>query len=805
MTPETRRVSFVVPVALALALGCAGRCDPDRGRQPDLQNRREGRGAQAPAAPPLSRAARALPSSGPQRPALAQDAASQGLWPFADPTPGDPAAARKRPVHIRDLYRLKSLNDPQISPDGRRVAFVQTAYDLKKGERDTNLWVVGVDGKGLRQLTRSKKADYSPRWSPDGRQLLFVSGRNKQAQLFVLPLAGGDPEQLTEISTGVSSPQWSRDGKQIVFGSRVFPEHGADDAKNKARLKKLRGGPVHAVLADELLFRHWTSYEDGRRNHVLLLDLQTKKIRDLTPGPHHAPPISLHGHRDFALSPDGKELCFVSNHAPAARHASSTNNDLFVISTVAGPPAKPLANPQARPQAGPQADRQANRQAKPQAKPVNLTAANKAWDGSCAYSPDGKYIAYRTMTKPGYESDRAQLALLERKTGAVRLLTAKLDHPVDELHWLPDSQRILFTAPVKGRWPLFTVHIETGEIRRLPAPPSVRHFTLSPDGRLIAFTHTTVARPDELYVVSVDGTTPRQLTWVNKKVAEEVDFRPAEELWLPGPGGRKIHTFVVKPHGFVPTRKYPLILNLHGGPQYQWSDSFRGDWQVYPAKGYVVAFPNTTGSMGFGQAYTAAISKDWGGAVYRDSLAVADALAKLPFVDAKRMGVMGWSYGGYLVNWIGTQTNRFQAIASMMGVYDLASWFGTTEEQWFPEWDLGGEPWTPKAYDKFSPSRFIGRYKTPTLILSGQLDFRIPYTQSIMLFTTLRKRGVPARLVLFKDDGHWPDHVRSMPVYYNAHLEWFHRYLGGGAAPWKTADLVRNRGYGASEKKTPPK
>jgi len=404
------------------------------------------------------------------------------------------------------------------------------------------------------------------------------------------------------------------------------------------------------------------------------------------------------------------------------------------------------------------------------------------------------------MPNPGYEADRARLALLERKTGTVRILTAKFDHPVDELHWLPDSQRILFSAPVKGRWPLFTVHIGTGKIRRLPAPPSVRRFSLSPDGRLIAFTHTTVARPAELYVVSADGTTPRQLTEVNKKIADEVDFRPAEELWIPGPGGRKIHTFVVKPHGFDPAKKYPLILNVHGGPQYQWSDSFRGDWQVYPAAGYVVAFPNTTGSIGYGQAHTAAISKDWGGAVYRESMAVADALAKLPYVDPNRLGVMGWSYGGYLVNWIGTQTNRFKAIASMMGVYDLASWFGTTEEQWFPEWDLGGEPWTPKVYDKFSPSRFMGRYKTPTLILSGQLDFRIPYTQSIMLFTTLRKRGVPARLVLFKNDGHWPDHVRSMPVYYNSHLEWFHRYLKGGPAPWKTSDLIRNRGYEKTKK-----
>lgn len=783
----------LLSISLLLLLGGSGPGCTNREAQPPTQQPGGGAEIVKGATSALTRPAQAIPPAaspgqkGDLGALVAGPPAGAGAWPFEDPRPTDPAAAKRRAMTIRDLYRVKSLSDPQVSPDGRWVAFVQTEYTLDQGKRDTHLWLVGVDGKGLRQLTRSKGADYHPRWSPNGKQLLFVSTRAKGAQLYRLELAGGDPEQLTTLSTGVSGPLWSADGKRVVFRSRVFPEHSVDDAKNAARLAKQRGGPVHAVLADELLFRHWTSYDDGRRNHVLLLDLATKKLTDLTPGPHHVPPVSLHGHRDFALSPDGKELCYQSNHDPPAVRASSTNNDLFVVSTGVATPARTAAPGGAG----------AARQTPPiaPAKPVNLTAKNKAWDGSGAYSPDGRYIAYRMHRRPGYESDRAQLALLERKTGKVRLLTPGFDYWVDQLHWLPDSKRILFSAPVKGRWPLFTVDIASGKISRLGAPPSVHSFNLSPDGRLIAFVHTTVARPPELYVVSVDGTTPRQLTEINKPLADEVDFRPAEELWLPGDGGRKIHTFVVKPHGFVPGRKYPLIMNVHGGPQYQWSDSFRGDWQVYPAAGYVVAFPNTTGSIGYGQKLTEGISKDWGGRVYRDTLAVADGLAKLDYVDPARMGVMGWSYGGYLVNWIGGQTQRFKALASMMGIYDLATFFATTEEQWFPEWDLGGQPWTPKTYRKFSPSTFVARYKTPTLILSGQLDFRIPYTQSIALFTTLRKQKVDARLILFENDGHWPDYVRSMPVYYNAHLEWFHKYLKGGPAPWKTADMVKNRAY----------
>ncbi len=781
MTSRTRRTaaSLLTPMALTLSAVLGASACPDPGPQPPVYapGSRSSTAPSATAAPSaLTHPASALPSTAGGTPATAPPAPAPGAWPFTDPRPDDAAAAKRRPMSIRDLYRVKNLYDPQISPDGRWVAFVQTGYDIVKGARDTNLWVVRMDGKGLRQLTRAKGADYNPRWSPDGKHLIFVSTRNKGPQLYRLPLAGGDPEQLTTLSTGVSGPVWSADGSRILFRSKVFAAHGANDAKNKARLKQLRDGPVQAVMADELLFRHWTSYDDGRKNHVFALEVATKKITDLTPGPHNAPPLSLHGHRDYTLSPDGKELCYTANHDPPATRASSTNNDLFVVSTAA-------SNVTGAPAGG------------GAAKPVNITAKNKAWDGSCAYSPNGLYIAYRMHRRPGYESDRPRLALLERKTGTVRVLTPKFDFWVDKFHWLPDSKNILFSAPVRGRWPLFVLNIKTLKIKRLPAPPSVRYFNLSADGRLIAFVHTTVARPPELYVVSVDGTTPRQLTEINKQLATEVDFRPAEELWLPGDGGRKIHTFVVKPHGFVPGKKYPLIMNVHGGPQYQWADAFRGDWQVYPAAGYVVAFPNTTGSIGYGQKFTEGISKDWGGKVYRDTLAVADGLAKLDYVDGDRMGVMGWSYGGYLVNWIGGQTNRFKALASMMGVYDLATFFATTEEQWFPEWDLGGQPWTPKTYAKFSPSTFVSRYKTPTLILSGQLDFRIPYTQSIALFTILRKQKVPARLILFENDGHWPDYVRSMPVYYNAHLEWFHRYLKGGPAPWKTADMVKNRAY----------
>jgi dipeptidyl aminopeptidase/acylaminoacyl peptidase len=727
---------------------------------------------------------------------LAQEAKPpRGAWPFIDPRPDDPSAARRRPVEIRDLYRLKGVGSPQVSPDGRRVVFVRSTSDLEKGKSQSNLWILGVDGKGLRQLTRSEEGDHSPRFSPDGKWIYFVSGRKKGAQLFRLSLDGGDPEQLTRLSTGVSGPVVSPDGRRVAFKSRVFPEHPTDDSKNKARMEARRKGPVQAHLADELLFRHWTRYDDGRRAHILLLDTETLATTDLTPGDWDSPPFSLGSPGEYAFAPEGDELCFVSNREPRGRLASSTNSDVFVVKLPRTGGGVAEAGRQGAPRVPPA---RGSSWAPP--TPINVTAANKAWDGSCGYSPDGRYLSYRFQTKPGYESDRFRLAILERSTGKNRVLTEGFDHWVDEYAWLPGGKGILFNAPVRGRWPLFRLDLASGEISRLPAPPTVREWALAPQGNLIAFTHCTVSRPTELFVISTEGATPRALTEENRSLTEEVDFRPVEELWLPGDGGQKIHVFLVKPHGFEAGKRYPLILNVHGGPQYQWSDSFRGDWQVYPAKGYLVAFPNTTGSIGYGQAFTEAISKDWGGKVYRDTMAVTEALAGLPYVDGSRIGIMGWSYGGYLVNWVIGQTRRFKAAASMMGVYDLRMFFATTEEQWFPEWDLGGDSFSTELWGKWSPSGHARNIRTPTLILTGQLDFRIPYTQSIALFTDLRRQGVPARLIVFENDGHWPDPVSSMPVYYNAHLEWFARHLGGGPAPWKTEDMVKNQIFGKKEK-----
>ncbi len=670
-----------------------------------------------------------------------------------------PSVAQKKAFTISDLYTIANVSDPQFSPDGKRIAFVVTTSTLETGKSNSELYVIDADGKDFRKLTNNPTRDDNPRWSKDGKSILFVSDRKGGAQVWLLPADGGEPTQLTTISTHVENPDWTPDGKNIIFSTDVYPECGADDACNKKIAEAVSGGPIKAHMADHLLYRHWTSWKDGTRTHTFLYSVEKKTTTDLTPGNFDAPAFSLDGTAGYAVSPDGQEVCYVSNHD--LNEAETTNKDLFIV---------PIGKGDA----------------------INLTKSNLAYDGDPQYSPDGRYIAYRTQVIPGYESDRLLLALYDRKTGTRTILTDAFDNWVNDFCWAPDSRSLYFTADVQGHVPLFSIDIVSRRITPVIDLKTISAYSISPDGRWIVLTRRSVGEPVELWKTTSRGERTQRLTYFNKPIEDSVDIRPAEELWIPSPTGKKIHTFIVKPHNFDPAKKYPLILNVHGGPQSQWADAFRGDWQMYPGVGYIVAFPNPHGSTGYGQEFTAAISKDWAGKVYEDIMAVTDSLAKISYVDSNRMGAMGWSYGGYMMMWLEGHTHRFKAIVSMMGVYNLTAMYGATEELWFPEWDLAGTPWESDLYQKWSPNNFVKNFKTPCLVITGELDYRVPYTQSLEFFTDLQKMNVPSRLIVFPNDGHWPSGVKSMPMYYNAHLDWFHTYLGGEPAPYDMEKMVRN-------------
>ena len=663
------------------------------------------------------------------------------------------AYSQKKPFTIETLYRVKNVSSPDLSPNGSQICLQSTEYNLSKGESNSEIYIVNKDGSGLENLTNSKECESEPFWNIDGKRIYFL----KKSKLYSISIPGKKIEEVLDYPAGITRPVLSPDGNLIAFSTEIYPECGANKECNKNTLESSENGPVQAYIADSLLFRHWTKYIGQKETHIFIYNLRDKKYIDIAHSELASAMYKLGGNIRYNFSPDSKEICFTNN--PEKNQANSTNSDLYIVLVNGG-------------------------------KPVDITVKNKAWDGNPIYSPDGKYIAYKMQKQPGHESDRYRIAIYNRNTKHINVLTEDFDNMVSEFVWSKDSRSIYFAAADSGYTPIYKVDIVTKKISEILPKRSVSSLSIGENN--LFYLATSVGNPREIYAYNLNEKNEKQLTNFNNELLSRVDFRSAQQLWVPGADGINVQVFIVKPHNFDPNKKYPLIFNVHGGPQGQWMDSFRGDWQVYPGSGYIVAFPNPHGSTGRGQAYTNEISGDYGGKVFQDLMKVTDALEKLPYVDTSRVGAMGWSFGGYMMDWFQAKTKRFKCLASMMGIFDLESMWGSTEEQWFVNWDLQGQPWNSDDFKKYSPSNYVKNFATPTLIITGQKDYRVPYTQSIQYFTTLQTLGINSRLIIFKNDGHWPDFVKSMPLYYNAHLEWFHKYLGGAPAPYNSKEMVKN-------------
>ena len=661
---------------------------------------------------------------------------------------------QKKAFTLEELYKIKSVSSPILSPQGDKLAFVVSVPDLKKTKSSTSIYVINSDGTNQKQLTSPSYTSYSPFWSKDGKGIYFNSTRDGSDQLYYMSLQGGDPVQITNYGLGVSSPKLSNDGTKLIFTAMLYPECGTDPECNERISSASEKGPIQAHLADSLFVRHWTEYEDGQYSHVLLYDLTTKKITDLTPGYFNSPAFAPGGSNNYVFSPDDKEIAFDSKRVKHPE--ASTNIDIWTVN-IDGTGLK------------------------------NITSKNFGSDSDPKYSPDGKYIAYLTQTTPGYESDRIRLALYDRTKGENKIITESIDNWVNGFSWSSDSKSIYFTVSEKGYQPLYKISIDNLKIEKLVENVAISSFDISPKNDYAFFTYSYTHKPVDLASYNFASKEMKDITAFNKDFADSVDVRPSEKVWVKGADGTPVHLFIVKPHDFDPAKKYPVIINVHGGPQMQWMDSFRADWQIYPGAGYVVAYPNPHGSTGYGQQFTAAISNDWDGKVYEDVMKVSDYIETLPYVDKDRIGAMGWSYGGYFMNLLQAKTKRFKCLASMMGLYDLNQFKEDTEEQWFSNWDLG-----KKDFQKMSPSEYTFNFSTPTLIITGERDYRVSYIHSLRYFTALQKKGIDSRLIVFKNDGHWPSSLKSMPLYYNAHLEWFHKYLGGAPAPFDSKKMVRN-------------
>jgi dipeptidyl aminopeptidase/acylaminoacyl peptidase len=642
-----------------------------------------------------------------------------------------------------EMMKLRRLAGPSVSPDGKQVAFALTEIDLAAGKRNTDLWLVAVSGGEPRRLTASAASDSSPRFAPDGRQLAFLSTREGGAQVWALDLAGGEPRKLTSLSTGVDGFAWV-DGRRLLVKTEVFPECGQDDACNAKKLAAA-GQPSSARVYDELLFRHWDAWDDGRRSHLVVVPVEGGAAIDLTPGGDDAPPFSLGG-EDWAVAPDGEEACF--SRKDARDEAWSTNADVFVVPTGGGTPPKKVSD-----------------------------AAG--YDGACRYSPDGGHLAWRSQRRAGYEADRWRLEILDRRTGVRRTLTESLDRHVDSFVFSSDSRTVFFTAEDAGRSALYSVPAAGGPVSPILAGGTLGDLSALPDGRTIVATQASLTHPAEIVRFGIDGKDRAAVTQVNAPFLPGFGLRSGESVTFTGAAGKSVQAWVVKPPDFDPARKYPLLVLVHGGPQGAWTDGWTYRWnaQVFASAGCVVFMPNPRGSVGWGQELTDDINRDWGGKAFEDVMRGTDFAEALPYVERGRTAAAGASYGGYMINWIAGQTDRFKALVSHDGVFDLVSMYGSTEELWFPEWEFGGPYWSnPEGYARHNPRDFVKGFKTPTLVVHGEKDYRVPVEQGIAMFTALRRQGVPARLLVFPDENHWVLKPANSVRWYEEVLGWLDRW-----------------------------
>jgi dipeptidyl aminopeptidase/acylaminoacyl peptidase len=666
-------------------------------------------------------------------------------------------AADQRPMRIEDLLQAKRLSDPQISPDGQWVAYTVTEVDEPENRTNSDIWLISIQGGEARPLTQSPKHDRHPRWSPDGKWIAFESNRGGDFQVYLIRVDGGEAVKLTSLSTEAQQPVWSPDGKYVAFVSAVFPEFSdqpfsKSDAANKKKLDDREKSKVKARIITELLYRHWDSWVEGKRQHLFVLPMKDGAAagdpRDVTPGDRDAIPTSdtFSAGDEFSFSPDGRFLAYTATPLPTREEAWSTNHDIYEVNLETGERRQITTNPAA--------------------------------DGCPRYSPDGKSLAYRAQSRPGFESDRWQLMLYDRATGARHSLTADFDSWVESFVWAPDSQTLYVEAEEKASKPVWSVSVHGGPVQRVFQGAANAEIVVAPDGKTLVFSHQSLSRPAEICRTTASGGPLEVLTHANDPLFSQISMAEPESVWFDGAEGARVQMWIIKPPHFDANRKSPLVFWVHGGPQGAFLDAWSYRWnpQLWAAQGYVLALPNPRGSTGFGQQFVNEISRDWGGKVFVDLMNGLAYMERQPYANANRMAAAGASFGGYMMNWFQGHTDKFKTLVTHDGVYDFWNMFGATDEVWFDEWEHG-IPWQTDQFDRFSPHRFAANFKTPNLIIHNELDFRVPITEGFSLFTTLQRKGIPSKLLSFPDEGHWVLKPQNSALWHHTIFDWLAEYL----------------------------
>lgn len=664
------------------------------------------------------------------------------------------AAGTPRGFTAEDLVRLDRLSDPQLSPDGTKVAYVVRTTDVEANRGRTDLWLLDLrtrDAAPVR-LTSHEANDSSPRWSPDGTSIYFLSTRGGSSQVWRLPLGGGEAHAVTNLPVDVDNFELSPRGDRLAFSAGVFRDCADLGCTAKRSAEKAKDKATGRTY-DALFVRHWDTWGNGGRNvlHSIALGADGRAAgapvalsRSLD---GDAPSKPFGGDDEYAFSPDGSRIAFAVRVA-GREEAWSTNLDVYEVPAAGG------------------------------AEPVNLTRDGPATDTQPAYSPDGRTLAWLSMSRPGFEADRYRILLRDLKTGAVRELAPQWDRSPHRIAWAPDSRSLYATADDLGQSPLFRIDVPTGRVTKLTAEGTVGEIVVARDA--LVYLQQSLGSPAELY--ALDGRTSRRLTRSNGDRLADVRFGAYEQYTFAGAGGATVHAYAMRPWNFEPGKKYPVAFIVHGGPQVSFGNNWSYRWnpQVYAGAGYAVVFVDFHGSPGYGQAFTDSISGDWGGKPLEDlKLGLAAAAQKFPWIDAGNACALGASYGGYMMNWIaGNWPDGFRCIVNHAGIFDTRSMGYMTEELWFTEWENGGPPWDPKAdYEKWNPLNHVTKWRTPMLVLHGEKDYRVPYAQGIATFTTLQRRGIPSRLVTYPDENHWVLKPANSVQWHREVLGWLDAYL----------------------------
>ncbi len=656
-------------------------------------------------------------------------------------------SAQAEKIKFDDLYSYPMVSLPRFSPDGSQILFTVKTYDLNLNSSERHLWKMNRDGSGQSRITEIAANEWNPSWTTDSKQIVYESDDDNSNQLYLWNFENNSATKLTSLSMETWDAILSPTGDKILFVSESYPGCNTESCNNIKKTEE-ENNPVKARLYDKLMFRHYKQWDDNLVQQLFIYDIPGDSLYQLTNENHDVPTTTLGGHTDYSFSNDGSEICFVMNQD--SNLTLSTNNDLFIIPIEGGVPTK--------------------------------ITENKGQDHTPRYSPNGKYISYRSQARAGYESDQYELKLFNRKSSEITILTDDFDYSIGSYIWGPNSKYIYFDAIKNGFNMLWRLNTKNNKIKCLLSDAVYDDFDLSPDGKEIVLLRSLSDEPNEIYLYNIKSKELKRLTLFSEKMTNRLDMYRADQFWFDGFNGDSVHGFITLPPGFDSTKQYPLAFLIHGGPQWCWLSNFNyygWNTQLLAAQGYVVAQVNPHGSAGYGLKFKEYVSGNWGKGDYEDLMLGLDFLLEnYSFIDSTQMAALGRSYGGFMINWINGHTNRFKCMICIDGTFNQISEYGTTDELWFPEWEANGTPWTNyEEYVRSSPSTYAANMKTPTMFIHGQKDYRVDVSEGFQAFTTLQRLGIPSQLLYFPDEGHSISKLGNIRHVYEKQLEWLAKWL----------------------------